>query len=72
MANENPFGPLPIDGHEPTSIIGQMAERIKTMSDAEAVDLLARVEADIVAKRQMVGVKAALESVLGTLVRVLV
>lgn len=72
MANENPFGPLPIDGHEPTPIVEQLAEHLRTMTDAETAELLRKVEADIQAKKQMAGARAALESVFGLLVRVLV
>lgn len=73
MANEtsNPFGPLPIDGHEPTPIVDQLAENLRVMSDAEVAELLRKVEADIEAKKSMAGARAALESVFGLLVRVL-
>ena len=43
--NENPFGPLPIDGHEPAPIVAQLAENLRVMSDAEAAELLRKVEA---------------------------
>lgn len=71
MPESNPFGDLPIHGYEPASIVGRLAEQLRTMPDAEVDQLLARVEADIKAKKEMAGARAALESVMGLVVRVL-
>jgi hypothetical protein len=71
MANENPFGPMPIDNYEPAKIAEKLAGKIATLSDAECDEILAKLEADIQAKRQMAGVRAALESVVGLVGRIL-
>jgi hypothetical protein len=67
----NPFGPMPIDDHEPASIVAKLAEKVAALSDSECDALLEKLLADAAAKRQMAGARVALESVLGLVVRVL-
>jgi len=59
------FGNLPIDGHQPESIVDKFAQKIEASSEAECDAMYDAVLADLAAKKQMHGARAALESLVG-------